>query len=106
MINDDLKKLVCYKKFPIWNSLTIPEAFKVNHNTKSGIWAKLEIFSGSLTLELLSSQGDVIKCDVYNIINQPNFIEPKQNHRIAQCSKDLRCQLSLYRSLQDENIKN
>lgn len=88
--------LVFYKKIPVWNVKTLPQTFRKCHNTRQGVWAKLCILSGSLTMEYLNDHKEVIKqCD-YSVVNQPNFIQPRQYHRIAACSQDMTCQLSFY----------
>ncbi|CAI3943140.1 SAM-dependent methylase [Commensalibacter communis] len=98
--NEDL---VCYKTLSVWTSQTIPEGFKSRHNTRSGTWAKLVILSGSLIMEFMSDEGEVIDRLEYSKENQPPLIQPKQYHRIVSCSEDVRCQLSFYAKESVEN---
>lgn len=88
--------LVCYKKLDIWTAQTIPDGFKGRHNTKSGTWAKLVILSGKLTMEFMSDDGGIVGKSEYSTEHQPHLIEPRQYHRIASYSEDIRCQLSFY----------
>lgn len=90
------QNLICYKTLSIWTAETLPNAFKSRHNTKSGTWAKLVILSGNLTMEFMSEDGKVIDSVKYSTEYQPPLIRPKQYHRIALHSHDLRCQLSFY----------
>lgn len=94
MDQDD--NLVCYKTLSIWTAETLPDAFKSRHNTKSGTWAKLILLSGCLTMEFMSEDGNVTGSQEYSTEHQPPLIKPKQYHRIASYSDDLRCQLSFY----------
>lgn len=90
------KKLVCCRTLSVWNKDTLPRPFRDCHSTKSGVWAKLQILSGSLVMEFLNSKKEVIKQCKYTVENQPELIEPQQYHRIASRSQDLTCQLSFY----------
>lgn len=33
-----MEKLVAYKRMPLWNKQTMPEAVQQKHNTKVGTW--------------------------------------------------------------------
>ncbi|MDI2091385.1 DUF1971 domain-containing protein [Commensalibacter oyaizuii] len=96
-MTEQSQDLICYKTLQIWTPSTLPEAFKVCHNTKSGVWAKLHIISGSIEMEFLSDDGkQVIQKCRYSVDHQPDFISPRQYHRIAGWSDDMKCQLSFY----------
>lgn len=88
--------LVCYKTLPIWNVDTLPKSFRECHNTKQGVWAKLRVLSGSLTMEFLNEIKEVINEAHYSVAHQPELIKPRQYHKIVSCSKDMTCQLSFY----------
>lgn len=91
-----MQDVICYKQMPRWTRETLPEMFQEKHNTQPGTWAKLTIFSGSMTFSLLEENGDLIETYTFTPDNQPRFIEPQAWHRIASCSDDLECQLSFY----------
>lgn len=93
---DQDENLVCYKTLSIWTAETLPDAFKSRHNTKAGTWAKLAILSGHLTMEFMSENGAITGSAEYSTKHQPPVIKPRQYHRIAYYSNDLRCQLSFY----------
>lgn len=99
------EQLVCYKRLPIWGAKTIPDAFKEQHNTQQGTWAKLTILKGQLTFALLTEQGDVTETLLFSNVNQPPFIEPQQWHKIVSCSEDLECQLAFYCLAEDYSQK-
>lgn len=90
------EQLVCYKQMPLWNSHTLPQAFKEQHNTRVGTWAKLTIFKGSLEFALLNEQGLITKYYVLSSVDQAPLIEPQQWHKIISYSEDLQCQLFFY----------
>lgn len=90
---DNLK---CYKKMPLWQHDSIPQAFCQAHNTASGTWAKLEIFRGELDLMLLDAQGEIKSSSRHNPQQQAPLIAPQAWHKIGNFSADLECQLSFY----------
>lgn len=96
MMSNQDENLICYKMLSVWTADTLPEAFKNRHNTKSGTWAKLQILSGDLTMEFMLGDGTVTNRIKYSTLQQPPLIKPKQYHRIAAYSNNIRCQLSFY----------
>lgn len=93
---DRIQSLVCYRTLPVWDVKTLPQPFRECHNTKSGVWARLRLLSGSLVMEYLDEEKRVTGRSIYSVTNQPEWISPRQNHRIASCSDDMTCQLSFY----------
>lgn len=91
-----MQELLCYKTMPIWDRETLPAGFRERHNTKEGVWARLTVLQGSLTLDMLDEDDRVIQSGVYCAENQPAQVEPQQWHRIAAVSGDIRCQLAFY----------
>ena len=43
-----MEKLVAYKRMPVWNKDTMPEAVQRKHNTKVGTWGKITVLKGTL----------------------------------------------------------
>lgn len=91
-----MNKLVCYKTLPKWHSDTLPQAFRQQHNTKAGTWAKLVIFSGSLRYDALDENGKVTNSIIFDKNSDIPFVEPQAWHRVEPMSEDLCCQLSFY----------
>lgn len=91
-----MNHLLCYKQMPIWTAQTLPEAFRKQHNTKVGTWAKLLIKKGKLKFYELNEAGEELNATIFDTDNQPPFVEPQLWHRVEPASDDLECQLSFY----------
>ncbi len=100
-----MNHLLCYKQMPVWTAQTLPEAFRKQHNTKIGTWAKLSIQKGKLKFYELSESGEELNTHIFDTNNQPPFIEPQLWHRVEPASEDLVCQLSFYCSPEDYYTK-
>ncbi|WP_315711113.1 SAM-dependent methyltransferase TehB [Brenneria uluponensis] len=96
-----MQALICYKQMPVWNSNTLPAAFREKHNTQEGTWARLHILKGNLTFAQLEENGDTRELHYFSVQQQPPYIEPHHWHRIVSCSDDMECQLGFYCSTED-----
>ena len=54
-----MEKLVAYKRMPVWNKDTMPEAVQRKHNTKVGTWGKITVLKGTLKFIELTEDGEV-----------------------------------------------
>ena len=45
-----MEKLIAYKRMPLWNKQTMPEAVQQKHNTKVGTWGKITVLKGHSSL--------------------------------------------------------
>ncbi|HHR5803629.1 TPA: SAM-dependent methyltransferase TehB [Providencia alcalifaciens] len=90
---DSMTDLVCYKTMPVWDKASIPLMFQDRHNTKEDTFAQLKVLQGSLDFIIFGDDGSEQKF-TFDTQNQPPVIQPQVWHRIADCSDDLRCQLS------------
>lgn len=91
-----MDSLICYKTLPEWDSTTLPQAFREQHNTKAGTWAKLTILSGRLQYNALDADGNVLSRTIFDQHSQIPFVEPQAWHSVSPMSDDLRCRLSFY----------
>lgn len=96
-----MTELVCYKTMPEWDAKTLPKAFRNQHNTKVGTWAKLTIFSGELKYYALDETGNVLETVVFDNASDIPFIEPQAWHKVEPLSEDLHCQLAFYCQVDD-----
>lgn len=55
-----MEKLVAYKRMPLWNKETMPEAVQQKHNTKVGTWGKITVLKGTLKFIELTEDGEVL----------------------------------------------
>ena len=53
-----MEKLVAYKRMPVWNKDTMPEAVKRKHNTKVGTWGKITVLKGTLKFIELTEERE------------------------------------------------
>ncbi len=88
--------LVVYKMMPEWNAKTLPKAFRRQHNTKVGTWAKLTVFAGQLKYDALDEDGNVLDTFVFDKDSDIPFVEPQAWHKVEALGDDLRCQLAFY----------
>lgn len=88
-------KLICYKKFVIWNKYTIPLALMERHNTQEGTWAQLTIYRGSLLFVIFDENGNEQQ-QHFDVKGKPIQIQPQMWHKIGSVSDDIECQLSFY----------
>lgn len=100
-----MENLICYKSMPRWDAQSIPAGFKKKHNTKAGTWAKLTVFKGSLKFYQLDEEGNTLNTLIFDVDNEPPFIEPQAWHRIEPMSEDLECQLAFHCLPQDYYAK-
>jgi len=85
--------LMTYKTLPIWDALSLPDAFRQAHRTQAGTWARLEVRKGWLEFEFLDEAGQTESRHRFDTEQQPPVIEPERWHRIAQVSGDVQCRL-------------
>ena len=55
-----MEKLIAYKRMPLWNKQTMPEAVQQKHNTKVGTWGKITVLKGALKFIELTEDGEVL----------------------------------------------
>lgn len=84
-------ELIVYKKLPVWDRDSFPQAFQSKHNTAEGTWAKLHILSGELKFEALNEKGDVQESFVFSKLNPPPLVQPQAWHRVSPLTDDLLC---------------
>lgn len=96
-----IENLVCYKTLPIWDKNSLPHAFKEQHNTQAGTFAKLVILQGEVDFAMLDESGQIVSQHHFSVNEQPPLIAPQQWHKIVTTSDDIQCQLSFYCSKED-----
>lgn len=77
---------VAYKTVGPWVANKIPKMLLKKHNTKEGVWAKLEILSGSVQYYLCDSDADPITLTPEQFgVSEPqvwHYIEPTDDAEI------------------------
>lgn len=91
-----MQNLILYKQMPVWTTETLPQMFQEKHNTKVGTWAKLTILQGRLRYFELDEEGQILSEAVFDVENQPPFVEPQAWHKVQAATDDLACQLAFY----------
>ncbi len=81
---------------PTWDSNSLPTAFRKQHNTKVGTWAKLTILSGKLKYYAMDDSGKITDTFVFDNNSKIPFIEPQAWHKVEPLTNDLQCQLAFY----------
>ena len=96
-----------YRQTPVFTEASIPSGLLTQHQTKSGVWARIQIIEGKLRYEIAArGDGETASNDVETHQLYPGFdgiIEPGRVHRIDVIGK-VKFFLSFYRSteLSDE----
>ncbi|PZM86566.1 hypothetical protein DLH72_00660 [Candidatus Gracilibacteria bacterium] len=81
-MKDIPKSFYRYKQMPIWNQNTIPQMFLDIHNTKAGVYGRINVLSGKLKYTIFRDKNGEIE-DTY-LIEAGNFgiAKPEQWHKV------------------------
>ena len=88
---------VLYKKTPIFTEHTIPAAFKKDHSTKAGVWARINVLAGRLRYIV-----DALDTDMALHAGTPGIIQPEVPHRVEP-QGPVRFFLEMYRAPKPAN---
>ena len=96
-----MEKLVAYKRMPVWNKDTMPEAVQRKHNTKVGTWGKITVLKGTLKFIELTEDGEVIAEHFFEAGADNPMAQPQAWHRVEATTDDVEWYLELYCKLED-----
>ena len=96
-----MEKLVAYKRMPVWNKDTMPEAVQRKHNTKVGTWGKITVLKGILKFIELSEEGEVISEHLFKAGADNPMAQPQAWHRVEAATDDVEWYLEFYCKLED-----
>lgn len=71
---------VSYKKTPVFDQHTVPKGLQKEHATANGVWAVLQVLSGSLIFRFMLA-GEWVSCEV--IPDRPRVIVAEQPHHVV-----------------------
>ena len=91
-----MEKLVAYKRMPVWNKDTMPEAVKRKHNTKVGTWGKITVLKGTLKFIELTEDGKVIAEHFFEAGADNPMAQPQAWHRVEAVTEDVEWYLEFY----------
>ena len=77
-----MEKLVAYKRMPVWNKDTMPEAVQRKHNTKVGTWGKITVLKGTLKFIELTEDGEVLAEHFFEAGADNPMAQPQAWHRV------------------------
>ncbi len=77
-----MEKLVAYKRMPVWDKDTMPEAVQRKHNTKVGTWGKITVLKGVLKFIELTEEGEVIAEHLFKAGADNPMAQPQAWHRV------------------------
>ena len=84
-----MEKLVAYKRMPVWNKATMPEAVQRKHNTKVGTWGKITVLKGTLKFIELTEEGEVIAEHLFEVGADNPIAQPQAWHRVEAATDDV-----------------
>ena len=96
-----MEKLVAYKRMPVWNKDTMPEAVQRKHNTKVGTWGKITVLKGALKFIELTEEGEVIAEHLFEAGADNPMAQPQAWHRVEAATDDVEWYLEFYCKLED-----
>ena len=96
-----MEKLVAYKRMPVWNKDTMPEAVQRKHNTKVGTWGKITVLKGTLKFIELTEDGEVIAEHFFEAGADNPMAQPQAWHRVEATTDDVEWYLEFYCKLED-----
>lgn len=91
-----MEKLVAYKRMPVWNKDTMPEAVQRKHNTKVGTWGKITVLKGVLKFIELTEEGEVIAEHLFEAGVDNPMAQPQAWHRVEAATDDVEWYLEFY----------
>lgn len=91
-----MEKLVAYKRMPVWNKDTMPEAVQRKHNTKVGTWVKITVLKGILKFIELTEEGEVIAEHLFKAGADNPMAQPQAWHRVEVATDDVEWYLEFY----------
>ena len=96
-----MEKLVAYKRMPVWNKDTMPEAVQRKHNTKVGTWGKITVLKGTLKFIELTEDGEVLAEHFFEAGADNPMAQPQAWHRVEAATDDVEWYLEFYCKLED-----
>lgn len=91
-----MEKLVAYKRMPVWNKDTMPEAVQRKHNTKVGTWGKITVLKGTLKFIELTEDGEVLAEHFFKAGADNPMAQPQAWHRVEAATDDVEWYLEFY----------
>lgn len=91
-----MEKLVAYKRMPVWNKDTMPEAVQRKHNTKVGTWGKITVLKGVLKFIELTDEGEVLAEHLFEAGADNPMAQPQAWHRVEAVTDDVEWYLEFY----------
>lgn len=96
-----MEKLVTYKRMPVWNKDTMPEAVQRKHNTKVGTWGKITVLKGTLKFIELTEEGEIIAEHFFEAGADNPMAQPQVWHRVEAATEDVEWYLEFYCKSED-----
>ena len=96
-----MEKLVAYKRMPVWNKDTMPEAVQRKHNTKVGTWGKITVLKGTLKFIELTEDGEVLAEHLFEAGADNPMAKPQAWHRVEAATEDVEWYLEFYCKAED-----
>ena len=96
-----MEKLVAYKRMPVWNKDTMPEAVQRKHNTKVGTWGKITVLKGTLKFIELTEDGEVLAEHFFEAGADNPMAQPQAWHRVEAATEDVEWYLEFYCKAED-----
>ena len=96
-----MEKLIAYKRMPLWNKQTMPEAVQQKHNTKVGTWGKITVVRGALKFIELTEDGEVLAEHLFQAGADNPMAQPQAWHRVEAATDDVEWYLEFYCRTED-----
>lgn len=74
--------LEAYKTTPRFTATTVPGALTRTHQTKAGVWGRIEVLDGTLHLTRFDDAGEVAGQEAIPA-GEHRFVHPQEPHSVA-----------------------
>lgn len=101
-----MEKLVAYKRMPLWNKQTMPEAVQQKHNTKSWDLGENYCLEGSSQVYWIDRRREVLAEHLFEAGADNPMAQPQAWHRVEAATDDVEWYLEFYCKPEDYFAKN
>ena len=67
-----------YRSTPVFDENTLPAALRARHDTKAGVWGKIRVLEGELSLTYLDPPSEIVLT-----VDRPGLVLPQQPHFVT-----------------------
>ena len=74
--------VVAYRRTPIFDAATTPAALQGEHNTKAGVWGRIQVLEGTLLYRVTDPRREAAE-RLLTPAEPPGVVEPEIKHHVT-----------------------